>query len=120
MKKANRKVSIFEIAWYVLCGLIALWGLTFLTFGVIVRHLRATDALAKADASYFETMKINFFNSGLILLPAGVIAAVVVLLIFAKTADREVEKQQRRAARIAAASSASVEAKPKEEEKAQE
>ena len=46
MKKANRKVSIFEIVWYVLCGLIALWGLAFLTLGVIVRHLRATDALA--------------------------------------------------------------------------
>ena len=120
MKKTNRKVTIFEIAWYVLCGLIAVWGLTFLTLGVIVRHLRATDALYKADASYLETMKIGFFNSGLILLPAGVVAAVVVLLIFAKTSDREVEKQQRRAARIAAASSASVEAKPKEEEPKQE
>ena len=120
MKKANRKVSIFEIVWYTLCGLIAVWGLTFLTLGVIVRHLRSTDALYKADASYLAAMKIGFFNSGLILLPAGVVAAVVVLLIFAKTADREVEKQQRRAARIAAASSASVEAKPKEEAAPQE
>ena len=120
MKKANRKVTIFEIVWYTLSGLIAVWGLTFLTFGVIVRHSRSTDALYEADAAYKAAMKINFLNSGLILLPAGVIAAVVVLLLFAKTADREVEKQQRRAARIAAANSASVEAKPKEEAEPQE
>ena len=120
MKKANRKVTIFEIVWYALCGAIAAWGLTFITLGVIVRHLRSTDALYKANASYEAAMKIGFFNSGLILLSAGVVAAVIVLLVFAKTADREVEKQQRRAARIAAASSASVEAKPKEEAQSEE
>lgn len=120
MKKANRKVSIFEIVWYSLTGAIAVWGLTFLTLGVIVRHLRSTDALYKANASYEAAMKIGFFNSGLILLPAGVLLAIVVLLVFAKTADREVEKQQRRAARIAAASSASVDAKPAEEAKPEE
>ena len=49
MKKANRKVTIFEIVWYALCGAIAAWGLTFITLGVIVRHLRSTDALYKAN-----------------------------------------------------------------------
>lgn len=120
MKKANRKVSIFEIVWYALTGAIAIWGLIFIILGVIARNLRSTDALYKADAAYEAAMKIGFFNSGLILLPIGVVAAVIVVLLTAKTADREVEKQQRRAARIAAASNASVEAKPKEEAPTQE
>ena len=120
MKKTNRKVSIFEIVWYSLSGAIAVWGLTFLTLGVIVRNLRSTDALYKANATYGKAIGIGFFTSGLVLLLAGVIAAVIVLLITAKKSDREVEKQQRRAARIAAANAATVEAKPAEEPKVEE
>lgn len=104
-KKLN-KTSIFEIIWYVLTGGLALWGLTFITLGVIVRNIKSDADLAKANASWLSTMKTDYFTSGIILLVTGVILAVIVLLIFAKTADREVEKQQRRAARLAAANAA--------------
>ena len=106
MAKNTAKLSIFEIVWYSITGALALWGLTFLTFGVIVRNSKSDIDLAKANASWLNTMKTDFFTTGIITLVVGVIAAVIVLLIFAKTADREVEKQQRRAARLAAASAA--------------
>lgn len=106
MAKKNRKVSIFEIVWYSLTGGIALWGLTFITLGVIVRNLKSDAELVKGNNAWQAAMKLSYFNSGLILFAAGVLLAVIVLLINAKTADREVEKQQRRAARLAAASAA--------------
>ena len=106
MAQKKLKVSIFELVWYILTGGIAVWGLTFLTLGVIVRNLKSDTGLAKANAGWLAAMKTDYFTSGIILLVTGVVLAVIVLLIFAKTADREVEKQQRRAARLAAASAA--------------
>ena len=102
-KKENNKISLFEIIWYSLTGGIGLWGLVFIVLGVVARNLTSSADLYKADAAYTATMKIGFFNSGLILLSAGVVLAIIVLLLNAKKADREVEKQQRRAARLAAA-----------------
>ena len=115
MAKKQRKVSIFEIVWYSLTGALALWGLVFIVLGVIARNLTSDAELYKADASYAATMKLGFLNSGMILLSVGVVAAIIVLLIFAKTADREVEKQQRRAARLAAANNAAEEVEVKEQ-----
>ena len=106
MAQKKLKISIFELIWYILTGGIAVWGLTFITLGVIVRNIKADTDLAKADAAWKAAMKTNYFVSGIILLVAGVILAVIVLCIFAKSADREVEKQQRRAARLAAANAA--------------
>ena len=106
MAKKKLKVSVFEIIWYILTGALAVWGLTFITLGVIVRNTKSDTNLAKGNASWLSAMKTNFFTSGVIILVTGVILAVIVLLIFAKTADREVEKQQRRAARLAAATAA--------------
>ena len=106
MAKKQRKLSIFEIVWYSLTGGIGLWGLVFITLGVIARNLTSDADLVKADSSYAATMKLGFLNSGLILLASGVLLAIIVLLINAKKSDREVEKQQRRAARLAAANAA--------------
>ena len=106
MAKKTRKVSIFEIVWYSLTGGLGLWGLTFIVLGIISRNLKSDAALAEADAAYKATMKLGYFNSGLILLSSATVLAVIVLLITAKKSDREVEKQQRRAARLAAANAA--------------
>ena len=103
MAKKERKVSIFEIIWYSVSGAIALWGLTFITLGVIVRNLKSTSDLAKADAAFKAAMKLNYFTWGIVTLVVGLVLALIVLLITAKKADREVEKQQRRAARLATA-----------------
>ena len=106
MAKKKLKVSIFEIIWYSLTGALAIWGLTFLTLGIIIRNSKPGTDLAAANDSWKAAMKTDYFTAGLILLVVGAILAVIVLLIFAKTADREVEKQQRRAARLAAATAA--------------
>ena len=119
MAQKKLKISIFELVWYILTGGIAVWGLTFITLGVIVRNIKSDSDLALADAAWKNAMKTNYFTAGVICLVTGVVLAVIVLLIFAKTADREVEKQQRRAARLAAANSAAENAqeepKPVEE-----
>ena len=103
MAKKERKLSIFEIVWYSLTGGIGLWGLVFIILGVVARNLKSDMDLVKADKAYESAMKLGFLHSGMILLSTGVVLAIVVLLITAKKADREVEKQQRRAARLAAA-----------------
>ena len=104
MKKTNRKISIFEIVWYSIMGALAIWGLTFIVLGVLCRYLPDEDGLNAANAAYASKMHGGFFKYGIIILPVAVVLAIFVLLIHAKTADREVEKQQRRAARLAAAS----------------
>lgn len=105
MAKKNIGLLIFEIIWYSFTGAIALWGLTFITLGVVARNLKPGAELIKGNDAWQKVMKLSFFESGLIIFVGAVLAAVVVLLIAAKKADREVEKQQRRAARLAAASS---------------
>ena len=37
-KKNKMKITVFELVWYILMGLLAAWGLTFITLGVIVRN----------------------------------------------------------------------------------
>ena len=115
MKKTNRKVSVFEIVWYTLTGLLAVWGLTYIVLGVVARNSRADSAIAKASSGYAKAMGLDFYGWGLILLAIGVVLMVIVLLANAKKADREVEKQQRRAARLAAANAVEQE-KPAIEE----
>ena len=110
MAKKVRKVSIFEIVWYSITGLLGLWGLTFITLGVVARNLRSSAPLYKADASVSAASKLGFFSWGVIILVSAALLALIVLLVNAKKADREVEKEQRRAARLAAATTASEEA----------
>ena len=111
-QKKKLKVSIFELVWYILTGLLGAWGLTFITFGVIVRNSKSDSDLAVANTGWKQAMKTDYFTAGIIILVSAVVLAVIVLLIFAKTADREVEKQQRRAARLAAANAAETTQEP--------
>lgn len=118
MKKTARKVSIFEIVWYSLTGALSLWGLTYIVLGIISRNSRSSDAIYKANQEIARLFKLSFLKWGMILFVLGVGLAIIVLLVNAKTADREVEKQQRRAARLAAASaveSTTQETQPTEE-----
>ena len=113
MKKTNRKISIFEIVWYSVMAALAIWGLTFIVLGVMCRYLPDNDGLIAANDAYASKMHGGFLKYGMIILPVAALLAVLVLLINAKTADREVEKQQRRAARLAAANE--VKSEPVEE-----
>lgn len=98
--KKNRKVSVFEIVWYSIMGAAAIWGLVFIILGIAARNAGLKDAIYLANKSYPG----GFLKTGIIVLVLASLLAIIVLLVNAKTADREVEKQQRRAARLAAAS----------------
>ena len=90
MKK--RKVSIFEIIWYTLCGLSAATGLVFVILGLV------GDFGGKNLASLR-----SFSTPGYYCLICGAIAASIVLIICAKGNDRASEAAARRAARLAKA-----------------
>lgn len=107
--KAKRNVSvgqlIFEIIWYTICGGVALWGLTYITLGIIIDYLPikdADDGLVKFQQEQFiKYFKLDFFGWGLIILAIAAVAAVIVLLLCSNKVDRDYEKNVRRAQRMA-------------------
>ena len=103
MSKKNKKLSVFEIVWYSICGAIGVWGLTYTVLGLIAENISlnpANNPLLIASKSIENAFGLGFFGWGLILVSIATVAAVIVLLSNAKVADREYEKAQRRAARL--------------------
>lgn len=106
-KKQNKKkfpLHPFELVWYILCGLVGIWGLTYIVLGIVAGYLpiKSEDpALVKADAKILELFKLGFLGWGLIILAIAAVAAVVVLLVFSNKVDRDYEKNVRRAQRLA-------------------
>lgn len=101
MAKKRMKVSVFELVWYILNGLVALWGLTYITLGLIASGLSSSSSLVAADKTIVSLFGHGFLIWGIIILAIAVVATVVVLLIYAGKVDRVFEKEQRRAARLA-------------------
>ncbi len=101
MKKL--KISVFEIVWYSICAIILLWGLTYVVLGCLAKYLpipNDKNPLFLADASFAKIFGLGFFGWGLIIIGIGALAAVLVLILIAKRADRDTEKAARRAARL--------------------
>lgn len=98
VKKA--KVTGFELAAYIVSGVIGLWGLVEICLGIAGMYVPVDSSFAKACAKYKSIFGLTFLGWGLILLGIGTVLAVIVLFVYAKTSDREYEKQQRRAARL--------------------
>ena len=103
MKKGNKKLklSVFEIVWYTICLLVALWGITYIVLGLLGQYLpmKASDnPIRNASNSYASVFGMGFFGYGLIHTGVACVAALIVLLMQSKKADRDVEKAQRRAA----------------------
>ena len=104
-KKMNGKVlKIFETVWYTLCGAVAVWGLTYITLGLIAEYSDVPEKknyLLQASNDLAKHFGLGFFYWGLIIFAIGMLAGVLVLLIIANTVDKTNEKAQRRAARLA-------------------
>ena len=105
-KRDNKKLPLhpFEIIWYVLCGLVGLWGLTYIVFGIVAQNLpisSESEGFVKVNEDFAETFKLDFLGWGLIILAIASVAAVVVLLLFSSKVDRDYEKNVRRAQRLA-------------------
>ena len=105
-----KKVTTKEFIWYLACGLIVFLGLVCVIFGIIGYHMTSSSGLNFVQ-SFEEKIKFDLRFLGLILIGGGVAFSIVVLLINAKKADREVEKKIRREQRIAAQNSKTIEVK---------
>lgn len=101
MANKHMKISVFELVWYILTGLVALWGLTYIVLGLVASNLSSSSPLVVADKKIVSLFDHGFLIWGVIILAVAVVAAVIVLLIYAAKADRIYEKEQRRAARLA-------------------
>ena len=105
-KKRKLKLSLFEIVWYILCGLVLLWGLTYIVLGLVAKYApipSSDNEVLKASDAYAKVFKLGFFEYGLIHTAVAWLLAIIVLLIYSKKSDREFEKEQRRAALRASA-----------------
>lgn len=99
--KKKLHFSIFELVSYIVAGLFALWGLTYISLGVASEYAGVKSALREADVHLKETTgNMGFLYQGLLVLFIGIAISVIVLLVFAKKSDRDFEKSQRRAARL--------------------
>lgn len=106
-KKANQKklpLHPAELVWYIVCGLVGLWGLTYIVLGLIAENLPTTSEdpeFVKANAKFAETFGLDWLGWGLIILAIAAVSAVIVLLVLSNKSDRDYEKNTRRAARLA-------------------
>ena len=98
-KKNKLPVSIVELVWYPICALVILWGLTYVVLGLVTKY-NNINALTEFDANFRKLFGLNLYFWGLIIVVIGAVAAVVVMLFFAKTFDRASEREQRRSARL--------------------
>lgn len=106
VKKNTKKFPLhpFELVWYILVGLVGIWGLTYIVLGTIASYLpiqSEDQALVKANNKILELFKLNMLGWGLIILGVAAVAAVVVLILFSNKVDRDYEKNVRRAQRLA-------------------
>lgn len=103
MKMTKKQSLAFEIVWYSLCGAIALWGLTYIVLGLLAKYLpllSEQNPLVSFDTTIKNLFGLDSLSWGLILLAIGSLLAIIVLLSFAKTADRSYDKSLRRKARL--------------------
>ena len=98
-KKNKLPVSIFELVWYPICALVILWGLTYVILGLVTKY-NNINALTEFNTNFTKQFGLSLYFWGLIIVVIGVVAGVVVMLIFAKTFDRATEREQRRSARL--------------------
>ncbi len=104
-KAAKRKkhftgLTIFEITWYTICGVLAVWGLVYMILGMIANY---TDVAGLIH--FTNVIKSNFgmnaFYWGIMILAIAVIAFVIAILCVNRVVERESDKASRREARLA-------------------
>ena len=106
VKKNTKKLPLhpFEFVWYILVGLVGIWGLTYIVLGLVASYLPISTedpGLVEANEKILKLFKLDFLGWGLIILAIAAIAAVVVLILFSNKVDRDYEKNVRRAQRLA-------------------
>lgn len=100
-KKKKLPLSIFEIIWYSICILVALWGFAYIVLGIVTKY-NNIEALKDFNESFAHIFGLELYFWGLIIVAIAAVAVVVVLLFYAKIFDRASEREQRRSARLSA------------------
>ena len=114
-KKSKLPITIFELVVYILGGLLALWGLVYVGLGVACIFSKYNSDLVLADLNIRAgTNGMGFLEQGIMILVIGVAVVSIVLLVNAKSADREFEKEQRRKAARFGFKNKNEEPKPEE------
>ena len=98
-KSKKLPISIFEIIWYSICAGVILWGLTYVVLGIVTKF-NDFQSLNEFNSNFKRLFGLNVYFWGLIIIAIAVVAAVVVLLFFARVFDRATEREQRRSARL--------------------
>jgi len=98
MAEKKKKVKgglIAEIIIYSVMGLMALWGLIYIAFGITVNFVGPKNFLYETNKRW-ATHGLGFLPQGLIILAVAIVVIVITLLVAAKSSDKEFEKEQRR------------------------
>ena len=103
-----KKISTKEFIWYAACGIVIVFGIICMVFGIIGYHMPASNNFIK---DFEAKIPLDLRIWGIIFMAAGVVVAVIALVVNAKKADREIEKKVRREQRLAAQSNMNVEVK---------
>ena len=67
MANKNKKLSTFELVWYILCALVVLWGLTYICIGVI-NHFASISALNEFCRGFKNMFKLSIHIWGSIII----------------------------------------------------
>ena len=97
--KKKLPISIVELIWYPICALVVLWGLAYIVLGLITKY-NNISALTTFNTNFTKLFGLSLYFWGLIIVAIGAVAAVVVMLFYAKKFDRASEREQRRSARL--------------------
>lgn len=112
MKKENsKKLQVKELIWYFLAGILGFAGLFMMVFGIIGHHLGGNleqNFIKQAE----KNIVLDFRIWGIILLASGLVIALIALIYFARSADRDIEKAIRRQQRLNAQLTEGMEIKP--------
>lgn len=105
-----KKISVKEFIWYAACGIITVFGLICMVFGIVGYHMKGSSS-QNFIVAFEDKLPFPLRYWGIIFMAVGVIVAIVVMLVNAKKADREIEKKVRREQRLAAQASEAIEVK---------
>ena len=103
-----KKISTKEFIWYAACGLVIVFGLICMIFGIVGYHMPATNNFIR---DFEAKIPLDLRIWGIIFMAIGVLVGVVALVVNAKKADREIEKKNRREQRLAAQNNMDIEVK---------
>lgn len=101
----KKKLKVGEIVGYVISALIGAFGLSLMITGLVGTYLPGPGSknpvkVAEKAVILWSKIDLGFSAWGAIFLVLGAFIALLVLLQYAKSIDREFEKAQRRAQRL--------------------